>query len=147
MFPFSPGFYSPGFSSLMGFLLSWFLFFSGFSDLTVDLLSWLSTLLVYLSSVLYSPGFSLFCIFYSPGFYFFLFFFSSGFFSLLNYPSLWFLASSVVFKSFSPTNFVSPMHSCSFCQSVPFLDSNSLLISELGIWRGSFYCSSENRAH
>ena len=46
MFPFSPGF-----SSLMGFLLSWFLFSSGFSDLTVDLLSWLSTLLVYLSSI------------------------------------------------------------------------------------------------
>ena len=105
MFPFSPGFYSPGFSSLMGFLLSWFLFFSGFSDLTVDLLSWLSTLLVYLSSVLYSPGFSLFCIFYSPGFYFFLFFFSSGFFSLLNSPSFWFLASSVVFKCFFPHEF------------------------------------------
>ena len=133
----------------MGFLLSWFLFSSGFSDLTVDLLSWLSTLLVYLSSI-----FCTLLVYLSSVFSTLLVSIFSWFFILFWFlfsPKLSFLLVSSLFccfqMSFSPTNFVSPMLSCSFCQSVPFVDSNSLLISELGIWRGSFYCFSENRVH
>ena len=74
MFPFSPGFYSPGFSSLMGFLLSWFLFFLVslilqliFSlglllSLFISLLYY--TLLVFLSSVFSTLPVSIFSCFF-----------------------------------------------------------------------------------